>query len=62
MDAELARLIAGSGDDTSLVGMTDGDRLAAQFGIVALFNGGVEGIHVDMYDTSEHTELLFQAG
>ena len=62
VDAELARLIAGCGDDTSLVGVADGDRLAAQFGIVALFNGGVEGIHIDMYDTSEHTELLFQAG
>src|SRR5579875_2939854 len=49
-DAELARFIAGGGDHPALPRSADRDRLAAQLRIVALFDRGVEGIHVDMDD------------
>ena len=42
--------VAGRGDDAPRAVMADGDRPAPVFGVVPLFDGGVERIHVDMYD------------
>src|ERR1700730_13758486 len=47
---ELARLIACRRDDAALPRSTHGDRLAAQFRVVALFDRRVERIHVDVDD------------
>ena len=47
----VARLVAGGGDDAALVGIAaDGDRLAAQLRVVALLDGRVERVHVDVED------------
>ena len=49
--AERARLVARRRDDAALVGVAaDGDRLAAQRRVVALLDGRVEGVHVDVED------------
>src|SRR6516165_5473676 len=50
MNAKLSCLIACRRDDAALSRSADRDRLAAQVGIVALFDGCVERIHVDMDD------------
>ena len=47
-----ARLVAGRGDDAAVGGAADDDRLAAQFGVVALFDRRVERIHVDVQDAA----------
>jgi hypothetical protein len=51
-DAELPRFIACGRHDASLAGASDGDRFAAQIWVVALFDGRVKRIHVDMNDLS----------
>ena len=52
-DAERARLVAGGRDDAALLGIAaDGDRTSAQLRLVALLNGRVEGVHVDVQDAA----------
>ena len=48
--AELARLVTCRRDDAALARSANGHRLAAQFRIVALLDGGIEGVHVDVDD------------
>ena len=48
--AELSRFVACRRDDAALPRSADGDRLAAQLRIVALLDGGVEGVHIDVDD------------
>src|SRR5690606_8805503 len=52
-DAELARFVAGRGHDASPARTAHRHRLAAQRRIVALFDAGEEGIHVDMDDLAQ---------
>jgi hypothetical protein len=55
MHPERARLVARGRDDAAAVRLTaDGDRLAAQRRIVALFNRCVERVHVEVEDAAEH--------
>ena len=55
LHAELPRLVARRRDDAATFGAAaDGDRLAAQLGAVALFDGRVERVHVDVKDPAEH--------
>ena len=49
-DAELAGFVACSRHDSSLAGSADGNRLAPKLRIVPLFDGCVEGVHVDVDD------------
>ena len=58
--AELAHFVARRRDHAAVAGAADDDRLAAQFGPVALFHGRVERIHVDMQDGARcgHGALL----
>src|SRR6266851_7831696 len=55
--AELACFVAGGGDDTAGPRSADCDRLAAQIGVVALFDRCVKGIHVDMDDLARSAPL-----
>jgi len=57
MNAKLPRLVACRRDDAALARSADRDRLAALFGIVALFDGCVESIHVDMDDFARASRL-----
>jgi hypothetical protein len=51
VDAKLAGLVAGGGDDAALIGAAADDyRLAAQFRAVEEFDGNEEGIHVHVED------------
>ena len=50
MHAKLPRFVARSGDDAAFARPADGDGLAAQLGIVALFDRRVERVHIDMDD------------
>jgi hypothetical protein len=50
MHAKLPCLVACCRDDAALARSADRDRLAAQLRIVALFDGCVERIHIDMND------------
>ena len=50
VDSETAGLVAGGGHDSPPLRAADGDGLAAVLGVVALLDGGVEGVHVDVYD------------
>jgi len=55
VDAEGARLVAGRGDHAPPLGPSaHGERLAAQRGIVALLDRGIERVHVDVNDPSDH--------
>jgi hypothetical protein len=49
-DAELAGFVARRRHDATLAGSADGDRLAAKLRIIPLFDGCVEGVHVDVDD------------
>ena len=54
-DAEFARFVAGRANDTALRRRrADDDRLAAQRRIIALLDGRVESVHVEMEDDAEH--------
>ena len=55
--AEFSRFIARRRDDTALARSANGDRLAAQLRIVALLDGGVEGVHVDVDDLALPSRL-----
>src|SRR6516162_9773603 len=57
MNAKLPRLVACRRDDAALARSADRDRLAAQLGIVTLFDGCVESIHVDMDDFTRAPRL-----
>ena len=50
VDAELARLIAGGGNHPPAGGAAHDDGLALERRVVALLDGRVEGVHVDMQD------------
>ena len=50
---ELARLVARRGHNPAPARPADRHGKPAQFGIVALFDAGEEGIHVDMDDLPE---------
>ncbi|MBB4587927.1 hypothetical protein GGE50_003831 [Rhizobium leguminosarum] len=50
MDAELASLVACRSNDATGFRPADGDGPIAKIGIIALLDGGVKGIHVDMND------------
>ena len=56
--AEFARLIAGRRDHAPAARSADRDRLSAQFGVVALFDAGEEGVHVDMDDLAQALRLV----
>jgi hypothetical protein len=47
-DTEGARFIACRGDHAAFGRSADGDGLAAQIGIVALFDAGEKRVHIDM--------------
>ncbi len=49
-DAKGSRLIACRCHDTTGCRSTDGNRLTAELGIVALFHGGIESVHVYVDD------------
>jgi hypothetical protein len=57
MHAELPRLVACRHDDAAFARSADRDRLAAQLQVVALFDGCVESIHVDMDDLARAARL-----
>ena len=58
-NTEAAGLVTGCGDDAAIGGAADDERFAAQLGIVALLNGRVESVHVDMqYAASRHALVL----
>ena len=48
MDAEFASFVGGGADNTSTFDAANDHGLAAQIGLVALFDGRIEGVHVDM--------------
>ena len=49
-DAKLACLIACRRHNTPFFFASYGNRFATQLRVVALFNGGIEGVHVDVDD------------
>ena len=49
-DAEGSGFIGGGADDGAVAAPGDDDGFAAEGGIVALLDGGVEGVHVDVND------------
>src|SRR5439155_7118297 len=54
-NAELARFVAGRAHDAPLRGRTaDDDRPATQRRIIALFDRGIESVHVEMENDAEH--------
>jgi hypothetical protein len=48
MDAELADFVTGGGYDPAAIDATDDDGLAGGLRVVALLNGCIERIHVNM--------------
>src|SRR5207247_3992080 len=53
-DSEASRLVRGGGDDATPLRIgADDDRAAPQLGVVALLDGCVERIHVDVEDRGE---------
>jgi hypothetical protein len=54
MDAEAAGLIGGGGDHPPGTGAADQDWLTGQCGVVQHFDGGVEGVEVDVEDAAGH--------
>src|SRR5712671_6505779 len=59
VDAELARLVRRSADHAPLAGPADDDRPAAQLRPVALLDGRIECVHIDMNDFSHVTTPAF---
>src|SRR5215470_488363 len=57
MDAKLPCLVACRRDDAALARSADRDRLAAQLRIIALLDGCVESIHVNMDDLARAARL-----
>jgi len=49
-NSELARLIARGRDNAALRAMSDRHRLALEIWIVALLNGRIESVHIDVKD------------
>lgn len=49
-DTVLSRLVAGRGYHAPALGTADNQRTAPVLGMVALLDGGIESVHVDMYD------------
>ncbi len=52
--AKLANLVAGGRYDSAARGSANDERLPRQRGIVAHFDGCVEGIHIDMQNRADH--------
>jgi len=50
--AKFAGFVAGGGDDAARAVVADEDGLAAEGGVVELFDGGEEGVHVDVEDVA----------
>src|SRR5438067_10659170 len=57
MNAKLPRLVACRRDDAALARSANRDRLSAQIRVIALFDGCVESIHVDMDDLARAPRL-----
>jgi len=57
MNAKLPRLVACRRDDATLARSADRDRLAAQLRVIALFDGCIESIHIDMNDFARAARL-----
>ncbi len=53
MAAEAAGLVAGGGDDATGAVVADEEGLSAEVGVIALFDGGEEGVHVEVEDGDE---------
>ena len=49
-DAEASGFIGGGADDGAVAAPGDDDGFAAELRVVSLFDGGVEGVHVDVND------------
>jgi hypothetical protein len=49
-DAEDSGFIGCSADDGAVAAPGNDDRFPAKVWVVALFDGGIEGVHVDMND------------
>jgi hypothetical protein len=61
MDAEFSRFVACRRDDATLAGIPNRQWQTSQGGIVALFDGCIKRIHIDMDDTAE-TGILIGIG
>ena len=57
MHTKLPRLVACRSNDAALARAADRDRLAAQIRVIALFDGCVESIHIDMDDFARAARL-----
>ena len=63
MDAEFARFVAGSGDNTALIGPAANDNgLAAEVGALEEFHGNEEGVHIHMEDGGVEREFTLFNG
>ena len=51
VDTKGTGLVGSGTDHTARADTTDDDRPAAQFGTVALFHGGIEGIHIHVQNS-----------
>ena len=54
-DSERPGLVTGRRHDTPRSVVAHGDRTPPEFGTVTLLDGGVESIHIDVYDLVLHT-------
>jgi hypothetical protein len=57
MNTKFPCLVACRRDNPALARSADRDRLAAQLRVIALFDGCVESIHVDMDDLARSARL-----
>lgn len=56
MDAEFPCLVGGRGHDAAEIGLlpTDDERFPDKVGVQDLFDGGEEGVHIDVEDAAFH--------
>jgi hypothetical protein len=59
VNAKFAGLIAGGGHHAPLGGVAYRQGFPSVFGIIPLLDGGVVGIHVDVYDLSHGSVIVF---
>ncbi len=60
-NAEFARLVTCGSDNPAFAAASDSDRAATQVRVIALFNGRVESVHVDVDDTAQGGSLQVMA-